>query len=155
MVDADRSFLQVHVVPGEPERLALAQAEGERQRPPGTVAPSSGGFQKPLDLRHVVRLDVVGLQLRCLGQQHWVASQVGPPDCLIQCGPERAMDVVNAAWRQPIELELGVQPLHVVWRQPFQAVCTEAGDQVLVHVDQVAVVGVLGDMRRECRTGDD
>jgi hypothetical protein len=68
LVDAYRALLQVHVVPLEPERLALAQAERERQRPPGAVAPPGGSFQQPLDLRHVVRLDIVGVQLRCFCQ---------------------------------------------------------------------------------------
>ena len=58
------------------------------------------------------------------------------------------MDVVDAARVQPVALELRVQPLHVVRREPFQAVRAEAGDQVIVHVDPVAEVGVLGDVRR-------
>ncbi len=90
-------FLQVHVVPGEPERLALAQAE--RQRPPGAVAPLGCGLQEPVDLGHVVRLDLFLVQLRRLGQQHRVAGQVGPADCLVQRGPERPVDVADAARR--------------------------------------------------------
>jgi hypothetical protein len=60
---------------------------------------------------------------------HRVAGQVGPPDCLIRRGPECPVNVVSTAWGQPIVLELGVQPLHVVWRDPFQAVRAESGNQ--------------------------
>jgi hypothetical protein len=95
--DADGALVQVYVVPGEPQCLALAQAECQRQRPPGAVAPLGGGFEQPLDLGYVVRLDLFLIELRCLGHQNGVAGQVRPPDRLIQCGAERPVDVVNAA----------------------------------------------------------
>ena len=58
------------------------------------------------------------------------------------------MHVVSAARRHPVPLQFGVEPLHMLWRELLQAVCTEAGDQVPVHVDAVSEMGVLGDVRR-------
>ena len=55
---------------------------------------------------------------------------MGPPDCLIQRGAKCPVNVVNAAWGQAITLDLGVQPFHMIWREPFQAVRAEAGNQV-------------------------
>jgi hypothetical protein len=75
----------------------LAQTERQRQRPPGTVPPLGRGFQEALNLRHIVWLDVVRVRLWRLGQEHGIASQVGPPHRFVERGPERAMDVVDAA----------------------------------------------------------
>ncbi len=80
--DADGGFVQVDAVPLESERLALPQPQRERQRPPGAVTPSGGGFEQPLDLRHVVRLDVLVVEHRGVGQLGGIAPEAAPADGL-------------------------------------------------------------------------
>lgn len=56
--------------------------------------------------------------------------------------------MVDASRGETVALQLRVQPFDMLWRQPLESVCAEAGDEVPVDVDLVAEVSVFGDVGR-------
>ena len=93
--DAERAPAEVDAVPLQTERLTLPQAERQRERPAGAVAPPGRSFQETLDLRHVVGLHVFLVEDRCPREQNRVASQVTAAHCFVQGGPHGPVHVVG------------------------------------------------------------
>ena len=152
--DAQDAVIEVYVLPPQTQCLPLPQAQRQGQGPPGAVAPSAGYVQQALDLLDAVRLDFLFLQLRRLGQQHRVASQVGSPDSLVQGGPQRPVDVVSTARGHPVALKLRVQALHMLGRELLQAVGADPGNEVVDDVNPVPGMGVLRYVRWDCDGAD-
>ncbi len=104
--------------------------------------------QEALDLLNRVRLDFVLFEARGFRDRRRVPDGVPTAHGFVERGTEGAVHLVGSAGGAAGLLHLPVEALQVLRLQLLQAVGAEAGDEVMVHRDPVAVDGVLGDVRR-------
>lgn len=74
--DLDRARVQVHVLPAEPDRLGLPDADCEGDRPAGAVAPAYGCAEDAACLVTGQRLDVGKSADGCVDQAGNIASDL-------------------------------------------------------------------------------
>ncbi len=146
LADADVSGVQVDVLPHQPERLALPQAEGEGDDPAGAVAEFRRLQQEALNLLDGVWLDLLFVQARSLGDLSDVLGDVPAPDRLAQRNADGPVNVVGGSCGAAVLLHPLVELFEVLRLQPLQLVSTEAGHEVNSYVHLVSVVAVLADV---------
>ena len=139
--DGEHAGVQVDVVPGQAQRLALAQPERQRDRPPGAVRLLVRDLDEPGRLLSGERLHLAFDQPRRPGPDHRVAQHLVATDGLVQGGPQDAVQAVHRARRQPVAFHPGVERLDVLGLQPVQPMGSESGDRVALDVGAVAVQG--------------
>lgn len=143
--------LPVHVLPLQPQRLALAEAEGQGDHPAGAVALPASGFEQQLDLNHGVRLDLVVIDRRRLSQLGGVLGNVAAADRLFQRRPQRPVDLMDSPGthqRAALGRQLAhgdVEATQVFRPERVEAMAADAGNEVLPHRGAVALVSALFD----------
>ncbi|MET7808598.1 HAD family hydrolase [Micromonospora chersina] len=109
-----RAGVQVDIRPAQAERLPLAQAEGERDRPPRAVAPATGCGHQPLHLGNRVRLNLALGQSWCLGEGGRILDEVPPAHRLIERRADRAVCLVSGRRGAAVLLHPTVEALQVL-----------------------------------------
>lgn len=131
--DNEEPTLKVHVLPLQPQHLALAQSEGEGEGdgPPCRVAMLVSGLEQPLNLLDAVGLHLVLPCLWGLGQLNGVPTEVSSPHGLIEGGAKGAMYLVSRPGLAAVGLHVRVEHLDVLGLEPVETVGPQAGDTVV------------------------
>jgi hypothetical protein len=146
--DPQRAKRQIEIRPPESEHFALTQAEHERDGPSGAVPALRSSGKDLLNLVQLVRLNLLVLHARRLGQRDGIPADVTTPDCLAERGLGRPVDLVSVAGLVPSRLHLGVELLEVVRLNAFEPVLAKSGNEVVVDRIPVRVGRRVADGRR-------
>ncbi|MEE4541340.1 hypothetical protein V2S66_05090 [Streptomyces sp. V4-01] len=120
----------------------MAQAEGQGDDPTGGAAVLVGFEKLALDLRQGVRLDLLLIELRGLGDGGRVDGEVAATLSLVERRPDGAVGLVRSSCRTAGFLHALVEAFQVLRLKLLQAVSTDAGYEVVGDGHAIAVDGV-------------
>ena len=125
--DGQGRGLEVDVPPAQAQRLALPQPEREGHAPPSPVWLACGQPDYPLRLIQGQRLDLLRLCERGVHQCRDVAGDVTALDRDLRGARQDPVDLQHCRRCQALGVEVSVEALQMLGREPVEAVPAQSG----------------------------
>lgn len=127
LAHGERAGVEIDRLPGQAERLALTQAEGQGHRPAGGVPLTSRRLEHPPSVLAGQRLELLALDACGIDQGADVPRHIVALHCHLQRPGWDAVGLEDRGWRQVGVMEVAVEPLDVLGLQRSKRWCPMPG----------------------------